>query len=699
MFDQLKRFIKYTTPLLFSKETVPNIIAESFFAGLNIASDFLSAYVFSLMIESLTEEKPQELLGISLSPLALVALYPGLMVSKEVINMAIQRVHAPIDSSAVSKLLLQYTDTLMNQPLDFHLKTSSGEHDLRISKCFSSIYAVSSQLSTSIIPTTIEAGISIGLLSKLYGPKMAISLLAILISYGIYNVATKDIVSDKQTKCMTENIRTYEALIKIIRNFETIHMFGTLNKELDMLSADICRWGKIQVEVTNSSANVSFFRNLIINGGFAGLTIFAGYKTLQHQYGVKDFILMSSYLLQLSGPLKIFGQSMNQLMISAGELDIVYQDFEKTKIQRHDEENSPLDLANYAASYPVDIEFRNVSFKYPEKEELALDNLSFTIKAGQKVGITGPSGSGKSTICRLMFRFYELEGLSSGEILINGQEIRQFSKDSLRAIVGIVPQYSILFNDTLGYNIAYGGLSRDVPVSDEEIEVVVERSCLSDYVSQQEKGLSTMVGENGAEISGGQRQRVSIARVILKKPKIFMFDEPTSSLDNATEVEVSTNIDDVTKGITTLIVSHRLWTIRNADHILVLNLGTLVEEGTHEELLKRDGLYAQLWQEQRNQYLDQKQEIDTTITMDEESDESLLQQNEVDDCQIQIESFEEESAPLLNFGNKPLIFSPGPNDISIVKEKIQKSCKIRDSDNGVYSDMKRDKFLGGSSFG
>jgi ATP-binding cassette subfamily B protein len=402
-------------------------------------------------------------------------------------------------------------------------------------------------------------------------------------------IAFTFIVTDWRLRFRREmNERNSEANTKSVDsllNYETVKYFANEEHEAQRYDRALQAYERAAVRSETTLALLNVGQGTIIAGGLIGIMILAGYGVAAGTMTIGDFVLVNTYLIQLYQPLNFLGMVYRNIKQSLTDLE---QMMSLLKI-RPEIENRP-DAAALIVERGA-VAFRAVDFRYDPRREI-LRAVDFTVAPGASVAIVGPSGAGKSTIARLLFRFYDV---TDGAIEIDGQDIRDVTQDSLRRAIGVVPQDTVLFNDTIYYNIAYGrpGASRA------EIEEAARLAHIHDFIAALPDGYQTMVGERGLKLSGGEKQRVAIARVILKAPKILIFDEATSALDTKTEREIQASLAEVAAGHTTLMIAHRLSTVVDADQILVLDHGRIVERGTHRELLARGGVYAEMWARQQ----------------------------------------------------------------------------------------------------
>jgi ATP-binding cassette subfamily B protein len=377
------------------------------------------------------------------------------------------------------------------------------------------------------------------------------------------------------------NTQAIDSLI----NYETVKYFGNEEHEARRYDQTLRRYEKASVQVKGSVSILNLGQGAIIACGATAMMVMAAYGVVDGTLKVGDFVLVNAYLIQL------------YLQLNA--LGFIYREIKRSLIDMEEmfsllKENKEIADAPGAQALLIDeggVTFENVHFGYGPDREI-LKGISFFVPPGQSVAIVGPSGAGKSTLSRLLFRFYDV---SAGRVLIDGQDIRAVTQASLRAAIGIVPQDTVLFNDTIYYNIAYGrpGASR------EEIEEAARLARIHDFVVSLPEGYATRVGERGLKLSGGEKQRVAIARTILKAPPILLFDEATSALDTKTEREIQISLREVAENRTTLMIAHRLSTVVEADEILVLDKGRIVERGRHAILLSQGGVYAEMWRRQQ----------------------------------------------------------------------------------------------------
>ena len=369
-------------------------------------------------------------------------------------------------------------------------------------------------------------------------------------------------------------------------NYETVKYFNNEEHEFNRLDSSLKDYETAAVENEFSLSYLNIGQTLVI---ITGITLMLGMSVFDIQKGaisIGGFVVINAYMFQLYQPLNFFGTVYRNIRQSLTDMENLFSLWGEKPY----ENGQDLKLTN---SPDTNIKFANVSFDYDVRRTI-IKNISFEVPNGKKIAIVGPTGAGKSTISRLLFGFYKTK---SGSIYVNGQNIKDISQQSLRKIIGVVPQDTVLFNETIYYNISYG----DPSASEAEIYEAARSADIHDFIQNLPDGYNTLVGERGLKLSGGEKQRVAIARAILKKPSIFFFDEATSALDTTTEKEIQKNLELISKNKTTLVIAHRLSTAADAHNIIVLDKGVIVEQGNHQELLRTNGKYAEMWNKQKDQ--------------------------------------------------------------------------------------------------
>jgi ATP-binding cassette subfamily B protein len=377
------------------------------------------------------------------------------------------------------------------------------------------------------------------------------------------------------------NNQAFDSLI----NYETVKYFGNERLELQRFDRTLDEWEEAAVKSQTSMSLLNFGQGAIIALGVTGIMFFAAHGVVGGTMSIGDLVLVNAFLLQLFIPLNFLGIVYRQIKYSLADMDLIFKLLEREPEIRDRPDARPLHADGGR------IEFRDVSFAYQPDRQI-LEDVSFTVEPGQKVAVVGHSGAGKSTLARLLFRFYDV---TAGEVLVDGQDVRGLTQDSLRAAIGIVPQDTVLFNDSIYYNLAYGRPE----ATREEVAEAARMAHIKAFIESLPQGYETVVGERGLKLSGGEKQRVAIARAILKRPRVLVFDEATSSLDTKTEQAIQETLREVAAHHTTLVIAHRLSTVVDADRILVMEGGRVLEQGTHRELIDKGGRYAQMWQLQQ----------------------------------------------------------------------------------------------------
>src|SRR5215212_754580 len=532
-------------------------------------------------VDALTAPNP----GLVAVPVALVLSYGAARVLSQGFNELRNAVFAKVGQRAVRRLALATFRHIHALSLRFHLERRTGGLARAVERGTAGIEFLLSFMLFNVVPTLFEIVVVCAILWRLYDWTFAAVTLATILSY----VAFTFIVTDWRIRFRREmNTRNSEANTKAVDsllNYETVKYFANEAHEAERYDRALHAYERAAVKSETTLALLNVGQGAIIAAGLIGVMILAGEGVAAGHMTIGDFVLVNAYLLQLYTPLNFLGMVYRNIKQSLTDLEQMMS-LLKIRPEVEDQPAAPALVVRRGA-----VAFRHVDFRYDPRRPI-LGDIDFEVAPGASLAIVGPSGAGKSTIARLLFRFYDVDG---GAIEIDGQDISAVTQDSLRRAIGVVPQDTVLFNDTIFYNIAYGrpGASRA------EIEDAARHARIHDFIASLPDGYDTIVGERGLKLSGGEKQRVAIARVVLKAPQILIFDEATSALDTKTEREIQASLAEVARYHTTLVIAHRLSTVIDADQILGLEAVAIVERGTHGELLAHGGLYAVMWARQQ----------------------------------------------------------------------------------------------------
>lgn len=528
------------------------------------------------------EHKPEQVLVL---PLGLLIAYGALKLSSSLFNELRDIVFAKVRYRAMRRLSTRVLEHLHRLSLRFHLERQTGGISRDLERGTRSVAQILNYMAFSILPILVEFVLVGGILVTQY------DLVFTLITFGtvlVYALVTfvitewrMDFRHHMNQLDSEANSRAMDSLI----NYETVKYFGNEKLEVDRFDRKLGEWEHWAVKSQTSMSLLNFAQGAVIAVGVTFIMVFAARGVTRGEMSIGDLVLVNAFLLQLFIPLGFLGIVYRQIKYALADMDLIFKLLEREPEIR-DAPNAPPLVVTEGG-----IVFQQVAFAY-QPERAILRGVDFQVPGGHKVAIVGHSGAGKSTIARLLYRFYDVTG---GSIRIDGQDIRQVTQDSLRAAIGIVPQDTVLFNDTIYYNIAYGR----VDASREEVEAVARQAHILEFIESLPDGWETRVGERGLKLSGGEKQRVAIARAMLKRPRILVFDEATSSLDSRTEQAIQETLAQVAQHHTTLVIAHRLSTVVDADEILVMDKGSIVERGTHGGLLALGGNYAGMWELQQ----------------------------------------------------------------------------------------------------
>ncbi|WP_300300963.1 ABC transporter ATP-binding protein/permease [Ferrovibrio sp.] len=494
-------------------------------------------------------------------------------------------VFAKVAQAAIRDLALQTFNHLHALSLRFHLERQTGGLSRVIERGTKGIQFVLQFMTFNILPTIVEIGLVGGILWWLYGWSFALITVGTIAGYIFYTLSITEWRTKYRRQMNDEDQRANTRAVDSLLNYETVKYFTNEAHEARRFDEALSRYERAAVKSQTSLALLNLGQGAIIAVGLIGVMSLAVLGVRDGSMTLGDIVMVNAYLIQLYLPLNFLGFAYRE--IKQGLIDMEAM-FRLLDVPQEVQDKAGAPALNVTRG---EVEFDAVRFAYDPRREI-LAGVSFRVPSGAKVAVVGASGAGKSTLSRLLYRFYDV---SDGCIRIDGQDIREVSQTSLRRAIGIVPQDTVLFNDTILYNIRYGR----VDASDEDVAEAARLAQLDGLIARLPDGMATMVGERGLKLSGGEKQRVAIARALLKNPKIMVFDEATSALDTHTEREIQAALSRAAEGCTTLVIAHRLSTVVDADEIIVLDQGRIAERGRHHALLQAGGLYAALWHKQQ----------------------------------------------------------------------------------------------------
>jgi ABC-type transport system involved in Fe-S cluster assembly fused permease/ATPase subunit len=550
--------------------------------GLAKLTNVYVPYLFKLAVDALQKPDGATLIVV---PVALVVAYGAARIGAQLFGELRDAIFATTAWHAVRTIALETFQHLHRLSLRFHLERQTGGLSRVIERGTKGIDSLLRFGTFSILPTLVEIGLVAAVLLWAYHYTLALTIVGTIVTYVVWTL----VFTEWRTRFRREmNDRDTEANTKAVDsllNYETVKYFGNEAWESRRYDASLARYTKAAVKSEETLSMLEVGQGVVISVGLVIVMILAGRGVADGSMTIGDFVMVNTYLIQLYLPLNFLGFAWREMRQGVTDMEQMFA------LMRQAPEVADRPDAIVLDQPRGEIRFENLDFAYDVRRPILRD-VSLTVPAGHTLAIVGESGAGKSTIARLMYRFYDVSG---GRLLIDGHDVRDLTQASVRAAIGVVPQDTVLFNDTIRYNVAYGRPD----ATDDEVREAARLAHIETFIASLPDGWNTMVGERGLKLSGGEKQRVAIARAILKDPRILIFDEATSALDTHTEKAIQANMREVSAGRTAIIVAHRLSTVVDADQIVVLAQGRVAETGRHHQLLAQDGLYAAMWRRQQ----------------------------------------------------------------------------------------------------
>ncbi|MGQ0530058.1 MAG: ABCB family ABC transporter ATP-binding protein/permease [Panacagrimonas sp.] len=576
--DQIKPSFKVFRTLLPYLREFPGRV---FIAAVCLILAKLSGVAMPMVLKHIVDNLDASKQALLVVPLALLFFYGFLRFGNVVLGELRDVVFGRVTERAVRRASLDVFKHLHRLDMDFHLARRTGGVARDIERGVSGISFLLRFMLFNIVPTLLELGLVAVILLVNYGASFAVITALSVGGYIVFSVS----VTEWRTKFVREanrlDSRASQRSVDSLLNFETVKLFGAERREEQEYDRFLAEWERAQQQNRVSLAALNLGQALIVAGGMTWMMVLAAKGVTAKEMTLGDFVAINAYMIQLFLPLNFLGFVYREIRRALVDMQRMFLLLE-ARPAVSDAIDAPALLHGRGQ-----VRFEDVSFAYRSDRPI-LDRVSLEIPPGRKLAVVGASGAGKSTLARLLFRFYDPQ---AGRILIDGTDIRGVTQESLRSRIGVVPQDTVLFNDTLAYNVAYGAPE----ASAEDLADAIRMAHLDRFISMLPDGLQTQVGERGLKLSGGEKQRVAIARALLKNPSILIFDEATSSLDSRSEQAILEALREAAQHRTTLVIAHRLSTITDADEIIVLDHGRVVERGTHQTLLQRGEVYAGLW--------------------------------------------------------------------------------------------------------
>jgi len=521
-------------------------------------------------------------------PVALIIAYGALRLSGVLFGEIRDTIFGRVTERAMRRIGLKVFQHLHALDLDFHLNRQTGGLSRDMERGTSGISFLMRFMVFNIVPTLFEILAVAVVLLQQYGWHFALVVVMSVVIYAAFSMKATDWRTRYVKEMNKADSSTHSRAIDSLLNYETVKYFNNERHEAQRYDVELAEWETARRHNRLSVFALNGGQALIIASAMTTMLVFAGFGVQDGSMTIGDFVLINAITMQIFMPLNFLGFVYREIRGSLANIENMFKLLaQPAKIQ--DSATATTLTPEHGATGAIS--FEQVEFGYHTDRPI-LNKVSFTIEPGEKVAVVGESGAGKSTLVKLLFRFYDVTG---GSIAINGVDIREATQDSLRKLIGIVPQDTVLFNDTIFENIRYGRPD----ATDEEVQDAINMAHLAHFIEQLPDGVNTQVGERGLKLSGGEKQRVAIARTILKRPPIMLFDEATSSLDSQSEQAILQALQEIAQGHTSLVIAHRLSTVIDADKIIVMQRGHIVETGNHQALLAQNGLYAKLWQAQQ----------------------------------------------------------------------------------------------------